>query len=304
MDIDRTLVSDFEAGLNPQALEESPIPAAVFGYGEISIILQIGDNPNVAYKRMPLFSNREAAEVYAEQFHEYCRYLSDAGLKLPRHETLVIEIQERPVVLYIAQERLPGDRFAHRLIHELEPGEATAILERVIVEIGRVWKFNGFSHPALELAIDAQVSNWVVLENDDILYIDTSTPLYRRDGAEQMDPELFLQSAPVFLRWLIRWLFLKDVMNRYYDQHLVYMDLAANLFKEQCPELIPGTISCINRHLPTGHDPLSREQVEKYYKEDKLIWSLFLAFRRIDRWMTTRLFRKRYEFLLPGKIVR
>jgi hypothetical protein len=304
MEIDRELVADFEAGLNPQALEESPIPAVVLGYGEISIILQIGDHPDLAYKRMPLFSNREAAEVYAGQFHEYCGYLSRAGLHLPRHETLIVEVPGRPVVLYIAQERFPGERFAHRLIHEPGPREATPMLERIIVEIDKVWKFNRSSHPALQLAIDAQVSNWVILENEEILYIDTSTPLYRKDGEEQMNPELFLKSAPVFLRWLIRWLFLKDVMNRYYDPRLVYMDLAANLFKERCPDLISDTIGCINRHLPAGHDPLSREEVEKYYREDKLIWTLFLAFRRIDRWMTTRVFRKRYEFLLPGKIER
>jgi len=304
MEINRELVADFEAGLNPQDPEKSRIPAGVLGYGEISIILQIGDNPDVAYKRMPLFSKREAAEAYAGQFHEYCRYLSDAGLTLPGHETLIIEIPDRPVVLYIAQERFPGDRFAHRLIHELEPGKATALLERVITEVDKVWKFNASSHPVLQLAIDAQVSNWVSLEKGKILYIDTSTPLYRKDGVEQMDPELFLQSAPVFLRWLIRWLFLKDVMNRYYDPRMVYMDLAGNLYKEKSAELIPAVIQSINHYLPPGQQPLNHREVEKYYKEDKLIWTLFLAFRRIDRWLTTRVFRKRYEFLLPGKIER
>ncbi len=304
MEINRELVAEFEAGLHPQDPEKSRIPARVLGYGEISIILQIGNNPDVAYKRMPLFSNREAAEVYAGQFHEYCGYLSDAGLTLPRQETVIIEIPDRPVVLYIAQERFPGDRFAHRLIHGLEPAKATALLERIITEIDKVWTFNASSHPALQLAIDAQVSNWVTLENDEILYIDTSTPLYRKNRVEQMDPELFLQSAPVFLRWLIRWLFLKDVMNRYYDPRLVYMDLAGNLYKEKSPELIPAAIESINRSLPSGQKPLNQKEVEKYYKEDKLIWTLFLAFRRIDRWLTTKIFRKRYEFLLPGKIER
>lgn len=304
MEIDRELVADFEAGLNPQNPEQSRIPAAVLGYGEISIILQIGDDPDIAYKRLPLFSDRQAAEVYAGQFLEYCGHLVDAGLTLPRHETVIVETQGRPVVLYIAQEQLEAERFAHRLIHDLGPGEASKMLDRIIVEIDKVWKFNASSHPALELAIDAQVSNWVALENDEILYIDTSTPLYRKNKVEQMDPELFLQSAPVFLRWLIRWLFLKDVMNRYYDPRLVYMDLAANLYKEKCPELIPEAIRCINGHLPSGQQPLNPEEVEKYYKEDKRIWTLFLAFRRIDRWLTTRIFRRRYEFLLPGRIER
>ncbi len=46
------------------------------------------------------------------------------------------------------------------------------------------------------------------------------------------------------------------------------------------------------------------EEVKKYYREDKLIWTLFLAFRRIDRWLTIKLLRKRYEYVLPGKIKR
>jgi hypothetical protein len=208
------------------------------------------------------------------------------------------------VVLYIAQERFPAECFAHRLIHSLEKGKAAALLEKIISEIEKVWKFNARSGPALQLAIDAQVSNWVWLKEGQILYIDTSTPLYRKNGVEQMDPELFLKSAPAFLRWLIRWLFLKEVMNRYYDPRLVYTDLAGNLYKEKASELIPQALRCVNRTLPAGHRSLDRKEVEKYYREDKRIWSVFLAFRRIDRWLTSKIFRKRYEFLLPGSIER
>ena len=161
--------------------------------------------------------------------------------------------------------------------------------------------------PLLELAIDGQLSNWVCLEKEigtEIVYIDTSTPLYRINGVEQLDPELLLQSAPSFLRWIIRLLFLKDVMNRYYDQRMVYIDLAANLFKEQQPDLILDTIDIINQRLSNNLKPLTMKEVEKYYREDKLIWTLFLAFRRIDRWLTMKLLRKRYEYILPGKIKR
>ncbi len=304
MEIDQDLIGAFETGLDPQNLEQSSVPARVLGYGEISIILQIGDVPDVAYKRMPLFSNRQSAESYADQFREYCRHLSDAGLILPRHETMIVDVPNRPVVLYIAQERFPAECFAHRLIHTLERGKAAMLLEGIMSEIEKVWQFNARSGPALQLAIDAQVSNWVCLKDGQILYIDTSTPLYRKNGAEQMDPELFLKSAPAFLRWLIRWLFLKEVMNRYYDPRLVYTDLAGNLYKEKASELIPKALRCINRSLPQGENHLDQKEVEKYYREDKRIWTIFLTFRRIDRWLTSKIFRKRYEFLLPGRIER
>ncbi|HJL84873.1 MAG TPA: hypothetical protein QGG35_05660, partial [Candidatus Marinimicrobia bacterium] len=51
------------------------------------------------------------------------------------------------------------------------------------------------------------------------------------------------------------------------------------------------------RELGSELDPLKVEEIEKYYKEDKFIWTLFLAFRRFDRWLKTTIFRKRYEFI-------
>ena len=89
-----------------------------------------------------------------------------------------------------------------------------------------------------------------------------------------------------------------------YFPKLVGTDLAANLFKEKKSDLIPDTIEIINKNLLGEEDNLSASEVEKYYKEDKLIWSLFLAFRKIDRWLKTFLLRKRYEFILPDKIER
>jgi hypothetical protein len=56
--------------------------------------------------------------------------------------------------------------------------------------------------------------------------------------------------------------------------------------------------------LPQDEPPLAKNEVDKYYREDKLIWIVFLGLRRLDRFLTTRLLRKRYEFILPGKIKR
>ncbi len=307
MDIDKDLLYRFENGLDPQNIKNSSVPASVIGFGEISTIFQIADNSDVAFKRMPLFSNRNSAEKYKHQYYEYCDKLIEAGVKLPEHETIILQIPKRPVVFYIAQKQLPTDRFAHKLIHVLNPMNTRRLIEQIVSEISKIWQFNQSFMPSLELAIDGQLSNWVCLEKEagtEIVYIDTSTPLYKKNGVEQLDPELLLQSAPSFLRWIIRWLFLKDVMNRYYDQRLVYIDLAGNLYKEQRPDLILNTIDIINQHLSDNLKPLTIEEVEKYYREDKLIWTLFLAFRRIDLWLTIKLLRKRYEYVLPGKIKR
>lgn len=298
---------EFEMGLNPQNLKDSTIPATIIGYGEISAIFQIAHNSLVACKRLPLFSDRLSAEKYTRLVHDYCDLLAESGLCLPEYKTFIIEPPNRPVAVYIAQRRLPQDRFGHQLLHTFEPGKIHSLIELIITEISKIWHFNHDHHPALELALDGQLSNWVLVEEQSKLtvhYIDTSTPMFRKKGVEQLDPELFLKSAPGFLRWILRLAFLKDILNRYYDQRLVFIDLAANLFKEQRPDLIAMAIEIMNRQLGPDQKPLTVTEVKKYYREDKLIWSLYLSFRRVDRWLTTKIFRKRYEFILPGKIKR
>ena len=307
MFIDENLLTEFESGLNPQHPENSSIPATLIGFGEISAIFQIGDQSNTAFKRLPLFVDRPSAQTYISKYNEYCELLGDAGLNLPPDNTFIISAARRPVVLYIAQQRLPAERFAHRLIHRLEAGEMGQLLESIVAEIAKIWRYNQAGLPDRELALDGQLSNWVWLESESgmtLFYIDTSTPIFRKHGMEQMDPELFLKSAPFFLRWIIRLLFLDDVMQRYYQPRQVYIDLAANLYKEQRPDLIGPLVEIINRYLIENEKPLSLKEIEKYYRGDKLIWALFLAFRRIDRWLTTRILRRRYEFILPGKIKR
>jgi len=306
MNIDHDLLKKFEAGLDPQNLKNSSVPAVILGFGEISTVFQIGGCADIAYKRMPLFQNIASAERYAGQFLEYCNLLAESGLKLPESETVIVALPGRPVVLYIAQKILPPERFAHKLIHVLNPDETEKMMEKILSRIELVWSFNRQKRPLFELALDGQLSNWVVPENlsGELYFVDTSTPLYRKNGVEQLDPELLLQSAPGFLRWMLRFFFLNDVMNRYYDRRQVCIDLAANLFKEQKPEMVPCAVEIMNSMFFGKENPLSAGEIEKYYRTDRMIWALFLAFRRIDRFIKTKILMKRYEFILPGKIKR
>jgi hypothetical protein len=286
MFVDEQLLYEFEKHLNPQNLKDSPIAATLIGYGEISAIFEIDGNRGVAFKRLPLFADHSAATAYMQKYHEYSRWLTAAGLSLPTHQTAVIAVPGRPVSLYIAQEKLPADGFGHQLIHASTADELTLLIETVVAEILKIRSFNDSHRPALELAIDGQLSNWVRPDGQRhtaLYYIDTSTPFFRINGVEQLDPELFLKSAPFFLRWILRLFFLQDVINRYYDQRQVFIDLAANLYKEQRPDLVPLVIDVINRHQTSGQAPLTVDEVQKYYRGDRLIWRLFLFFRRIDR---------------------
>jgi hypothetical protein len=303
MDEELKTLTEFEENLNPQKPEKSPIPAEILGYGEISTIFRVNGLPGFAYKRMPLFSNREEAERYAAMYRKYCEELSAAGINLPENSAIIVETPEKPVALYIRQALFNPNDFCHKRIHNQDDATNREMLKRVVGEIGKIWNYNRDRKPELELSLDGQLSNWVET-GDKILFVDTSTPLFKISGKEQMDPELVLQSAPSFLKWIIRLLFLDDVMNRYYRLRDVCIDLAANLFKEQRPELIPMALDIINDKYAAEFEPVTYKEVENYYKEDKMIWILFLAFRRFDQWLSVNLLKKPYHFILPGKIKR
>ncbi|HEX9189151.1 MAG TPA: DUF6206 family protein [Vicinamibacteria bacterium] len=297
--IDPDLLRRFEESLEPRKLEAS---ADLLGCGEISSVFAMGSAPGVAYKRLPLFASTSQARAYAESYRRYTTLLREAGLDLPEDDTCVLEVPGRPVVLYIAQRRLPGERFGHALIRRMDGVQSHALLDSIGERIERVWAFNERRRPEVELALDGQISNWALLAEGRLLFVDTSTPLFRVQGVEQLDPELFLASAPAVLRGLLRRAFLGEVMSRYYDRRRVLLDLVANLHKEGRADLVPVALESVNARLK-GEPPLRAEEVRRYYAGDRTIWTVFQALRRLDRWLKTRAGR-RYEFVLPGPIRR
>ncbi len=315
------LLEAFERGLDPRYPERSRIPAQVLGYGEISTVFEIRAEgmEGYAFKRLPVFKERSEIEPYVRSYEEYNRILSEeVGLSLPPYGHAEFVSQSGRPVFYIVQEQLPAESIGNRAIHLLPAGEIPMLVRLILRELEKVWDFNR-EREGLEVAIDGQISNWSILgfdptsphvdEDTHLLYMDTSTPLFKVEGVEQLDPELFLRSAPSFLVWLIRLLFLEDVMSRYYDFRLVTIDLIANFYKEQRAELIPDLVEMANDFFASearDHDiaPITVKDVNSYYREDALIWWLYLALRKLDRFLRTRLLRREYPYILPGKIKR
>ncbi len=298
---DTELIERFEKQLDPLHIEASSVKARLIGFGEISSIFELEDLPGMVLKRMPMFSNAGQAEDYLEKYKKYCTLLTTAGISLPPDGAVFVEKSPKLTVLYFAQQKLDPGSVGNRLIHSLPAAGIPALVEKVLAAIYGVWDFNK-KHSGNELAIDSQISNWAwPNKSGKLFYLDTSTPLFRVDGREQMDPELILTSAPSFGRAIIRKFFLKDVMDRYYDEKSVNIDLVANLHKEQKPELIPLFLEAVNRF---ASEKLTAEEIDTYYREDKFIWQLFLALRKTDRFLHRYVYRKQYQFILPGKIRR
>ena len=321
MQINVELLKEFERGLDPSRPEESKIPAKVLGYGEISTVFEIKEESqkNLAYKRMPIFKYQEEVDHYERIYNEYNRILNDEiGINVPPCGFASFVSDKGNIVSFDVQEKLPSESFGNKVIHTLNGKDVTTFFITVLRQLRRVWDFNK-ENASLEIGIDGQISNWAIRDFDpnsphidpetQLYYVDTSTPFIRKSGEEQLDPELFLRSAPSFLRWLIRWLFLEDVMTRYYDFHLVVVDLIANLYKEQRPDLIPGLTQAANEFFADEAKsldiaPITPKEIRSYYRQDALIWTLFLALRRLDRFIHKRILHKPYVYILPGKIKR
>jgi len=319
LEVNLELLREFERGLDPQHPERSKVPARILGYGEISTVFEI-QAPSLrglACKRLPIFRTADEMARYGAVYDEYNRLLQEAGIALPSHgHAAFCDDAGRPV-FYILQQELPHASLGHRAIHLLPQGQALSFARRVFEELSKVWQFN-HRQSHLQIGLDGQASNWSLVgfdpqhptcnEATPLLYIDTSTPLFRCNGVEQLDPELFLRSAPSFLAWLLRLFFLKDVVDRYYDLHRVAVDLIANLYKEQRPDLIPGWIGTANEYFAGQPElavaPITAQEVRAYYREDATIWRLYLAMRKIDRTIHTRLLRRRYPYILPEQIRR
>jgi len=321
LEIDVGMLEEFERGLDPRYPERSRIPARVLGYGEISTVFEIQAEgmEGYAFKRLPIFNDRDEIAPYLASYEEYNRILEEEiGISPPPYGSAEFTSTSGRPVFYIVQEQLPAPSIGNQAIHALPRDEVPLLVRVILRELKKVWDFNR-EHEDLEVAIDGQISNWSIVsfdpgsphvsEDTRFLYMDTSTPLFRVEGTEQLDPELFLRSAPSFLVWIIRLLFLEDVMTRYYDFRLVTIDLIANFYKEQKAELIPSLVETANSFFAEEAanldiEPITEKDVASYYREDALIWTLYLALRKFDRFLRNRLLRREYPYILPGKIKR
>lgn len=313
----------FEAALDPAHPERSSVPADILGYGEMSTVLTFSVPPynRYAFKRMALFRSSAEIDTYEGHYRHYNAALARLGLRLPNYGVNRVPDASGQIVLYLSQDRLDGRSIANKVLHDLPKDDALRLLRAIQQAALAVFLHN---HTASQqkgstYSLDIQISNWAVegydpqsprfTGDESLLYIDTSTPMYRIDGKEQLDPELFLRICPASLVWIIRWLFLEGVLQRYYNFRLVVLDLLANLIKEGREDLLESAVSQANAFFAEqaavlACRPLTQKEIRSYYKEDALIWRLFLSFRRMERFLKTKIQRKRYNIILPGPIKR
>ncbi len=323
MKIDINLIQEFERSINTLHPEKGKIPIHILGYGEISLVFEfVNSTEPIAYKRLPIFDTEGQVKRHIAAYEIYHQILAKIGIEIPPEDSVWLKSNDETIALYCAQEKISSSSIGNSIIHhDISQNDIKILVKLIMRKLSKIWLFNKRSQK-LEVGIDGQISNWAVKgydpedpgisESSELIYLDTSTPMVRINSVDAMEPILFLKSAPSFLRWALEALFLEEVVSRYYDFRLVTIDLLANFFKEQKPELIPSLIKLVNEfylhEVPELEiEPLSYLEVDRYYNGflgDRQIWVIFQAARRMDRYLQTRMLRRSYNFYLPGKITR
>lgn len=319
MKINLDLLKKLERSINTINPEKGKVPIRILGFGEISLVFELLEDPNhLAYKRIPIFDNELQVKRHIWAYNNYNEILANTGLLLPDYDIAWFRDHRNKIQFYCVQEQVAAESVGNKIIHEIPIEEIHLLVLLILREMKKVWTYSR-KHKNIDVGLDGQISNFAVkgynsnnyhiTPETKLIYLDTSTPMFRIKGKEAMEAVLFLKSAPSFLRWLLKALFLEETVGRYYDWRKVAIDLIANFFKEQRPELIPSLIRLINKFFAEEATefqimPITVEEVQKYYDSDKNIWVIFQSVRRFDRTLKTKIFKKTYDFYLPEKIKR
>ena len=214
-DVNFDLLQQFELQIDPTSPESCQIPCRVLGYGEISTVFEIQAEgmTGLAFKRMSMFEDSAELSEYLEAYEVYILLLKEIGIQVPPHGHATLSDNSGNPIFYIIQEKVPVPSLGNKFIHILPHEQVLVLIRHLLLHMLKIWRYNE-QNAGRELGIDGQISNWVLDDFDaetsnlgsDItfLYIDTSTPFLRIKGVEQMNPELFLRSAPSFLAWILR----------------------------------------------------------------------------------------------------
>lgn len=316
--IDLQYLTQLEAGLDLRRLERSAAPVRVLDYGQMSTVMvpEGPDAPAVVLKRLPVFRSEEEADRFEALHRRYVKTLGErAGVRVTPTTTLQVpDASRRFSVVYIVQEPLPEDAICHMALYKLPKPDVSRMLMGILHETVKVFDLNRVHQGDVEVGFDAELANWAMLgfdpdsgslpERPKFAYIETCTPLMRRHGQEQLDPEPFLRAAPTVLHPLIRRMVLPDLLSRYYDVRRVAIDLVARIHKVGRPDLVPYAIDTVNWFFLAERRehhflPITIEEIRRYYRWDALIWRMYLWMRRVDQRLCL-IRRVPYPYILPG----
>ncbi len=298
----------FEERLDPARPETSG--AQVIGYGEISTVLALPGFPDSVCKRMAGFADATSVTDYLAVVGGYLECLRASRVPVVATAAVAVHTAASGFVVYLLQPRLDPARIGSDLLRTGSDAAVRSCVEHVLVLARVLVCANHARTDGREIAFDGQLSNFHFPTVGAPRLLDVGTPFMRRHGTYEIDVDLLLAPVPLPLRALYR---RARAVERYFDDYFdvrrLTLDLLGNFHKEGRPDRIDLALAHANAWLAgAGADlgvvPLTRVEVDAYYRKDARLLELYLKVRRLDRFVRTRLFGQRYNFVLPGPVRR
>jgi hypothetical protein len=308
------VLSELESRLDPAEPEGTP-GVSVVAYGEVSACLRLAGLPGVICKRMSGFADDVAAQRYQELVRTYLTELAAGGVQVVDTQIVAVPRPGRAPVVHLVQPELPVPTLGNAILRTADDATVTDAVERVLAATLRLAVASHDRSDGLEVALDGQLSNWSFGPDAehlaDPVLVDVGTPFMRRGGRHLVDIGWLETPIPAGVRtyYHLRGL-VGAYLDDYYDARLVAVDLLGNFHKEGRPDRVPLGVDVVNRWLAGDaavlgkHAPVTADEVEKYYRSDADLLALYLRLRRADRFLRTKVFRRTYDFVLPGPVSR
>jgi hypothetical protein len=308
----RVILERFETCLDPARPAASG--AEIIGYGEVSTVFAVPDLPGRLCKRMAGFRDEAATRRYVAVVRRYLDMLEEARVRVAPTELLPLRVRRRRPVVYLLQPRLDPEHIGNRLLCSAGTAVLLACLDRILVHVRDLALANRARSDGRAVTVDAQLSNWYFESSGDgvgpPLLVDVGTPFMRLQGVDEIGTDLFLAAVPPLIRaYYRRTRAVERYLDAFFDPRRLLVDLLGNFHKEGRPDRLPLAIDHVNRFFAErapelGVTAIQAADVDRYYANDAAVLELFLRVRRLDRFVRTRLLRRPYDFVLPGRIRR
>ena len=273
-------------------LTGEPVQIPVLAAGEITVVLRWPPtDPQWVCKRLPPSNDRARLLRYADDIERYEALVAERGIVVAPSQRAVITNSIGAHVLYVMQPLYAPDALASAILRSAEPPTVPPVVVQIIEALEQIDD---------TLGVDGQLSNWAWDEGRATL-IDTTTPFLQTGGRSEIDIDVILLPFPAVARPALRRWVAPGVLGRYHRPRDVAVDLLANFHRERLSQWVDPVAEVIGDRFGA---PITREEVDEYYRADAKLWTSVQAAKRSQRWWQRTVRRQQYPFLLPERIER
>ncbi len=306
---DAHVLERFENELDPGRLTAGPFRISIVGHGQLSVVFALDELPGLALKRLPPFPTPERCAYHQRAIDAYRYVLADQlGAAVVAQQCVRLRNRRGEHILYVVQERQPAESLAPALLRRCTDETAAVVVRALLGVIARIWHRNEIDAPHMSTGIDARPANWFLRLGEggalEPLYVDTSTPFFRRGGVEMPNADIFLKRVPPAGLPLVSAAF-HERIGQYYDLRHALLDFAAGFYDDGLEERLPLVLGILNEMIAAELEDFWLEQISlketaAHHRAERRFWRRYRRISRMHRALTHAV-GGRYPFILPPR---